>query len=141
MARKFSLALLLCALLPLFAASGCFSPSRTAEMLNGARLSVEKAKDTNANVYAKEDFELCVRHMSRGEQAFWSGYNRRGHDLGRMAVADCDVAVERAKFGQFQANQSRLEEEIGELQKELTPYFSKEEITRELTVTKEKVNN
>jgi hypothetical protein len=130
----------LLALLLAAALAGCFSAAQTAEKLNTARLSVERAKDRNANIYAKEDFELCVRHVSKGEQAFWSGYNHRGFDYGRMAIADCDVSVERSRLGAYEANQSRLEEEIESLKKELSPYFSKEEITRELTITKEKAS-
>jgi hypothetical protein len=136
-----SLQLMVGLFMPLIVMSlgGCFNPAISAEQINKARLEVAAAKDKQANIYAKEDFELAVRHCGRSEQAFWSGYNRKGYDLARMCQADADVAVWRSKLAIAEANQSRMKEEIEALERELAPFLPKEGMSREMTITREKV--
>lgn len=119
--------------------SACFSAATTAERLNKARLALAEAKDQQANIYTKDDFELAARHCGRGEQAFWAGYNHKGFDLARMCIADSDVAIWRSKLLLLESKSSRLEEEIGSLKRELAPYFSEEEISRQTVIIKEKL--
>ncbi len=136
MKKIFLIAILFAPLL----ASGCFSSAMTAEKLNQGRLAVKAAKDAEANIYAPEDFELAARHCGRGEQAFWAGYNRKGFDLARMCIADADTAMWRSKWRKLQSMQSRLREEIDTLKKDLSPFYPEKEITRQLTIIKEKIS-